>query len=467
MSLRHYLFSLIGALILLLTLVQLFLVYWIDRNLAQEVNEQAKLLSERVVEFAFNDVEIHVEELSGEQARVIHLPAGNKQTKMVIVPDDNEPFETNVHVFKEKIEIDEESSLKHADKVLVKKRLAKLFESLEQGESNGATTFVQKHPDSHGFSFEHSVTTSETSQSLIHSIQLMILVCALLALIFAYWLSAQFNKPLSALKKGFEALANQDYSYRIKPQGVNEIKQTMVQFNAMLSTLGELKQVEQHYKETAHLAELGEVSRGLAHTLRNPIHTIGLSIERLANNHLTESQRVELVHTIQAKIAHIDNNIKSLLTLTTNGIERDQNVPVLAVIQDIVLEFKSAQVKPQRFDIDVSINLHITGAESEIRSILHTLIINACEANPEDGTVIINAKEQSNCIAVAVKDEGKGLDDAIAQRLFQPHVSSKPEGAGMGLYIAKRITTLHYAGNISLENRVDHHGCIATAIFSH
>ena len=53
MSLRHYLFSLIGALILLLTSAQLFLVYWIDQNLAQEVNQQAKVLSERAVEFVF------------------------------------------------------------------------------------------------------------------------------------------------------------------------------------------------------------------------------------------------------------------------------------------------------------------------------------------------------------------------------------------------------------------------------
>ena len=84
---------------------------------------------------------------------------------------------------------------------------------------------------------------------------------------------------------------------------------------------------------------------------------------------------------IQTKISHIDNNIKSLLTLTTTGISRDQQVPVLAVVQDIVLECKSAPIPSQSFTLAIENDLFIFGAESEIRSILHTLIINACEAN--------------------------------------------------------------------------------------
>ncbi|MFB0980207.1 MAG: hypothetical protein QMC62_04735 [Alteromonadaceae bacterium] len=53
MSLRSYLFALIGSLIILLTITQLFLVYWIEQNLGQEVNVQARNLSEQVFELAF------------------------------------------------------------------------------------------------------------------------------------------------------------------------------------------------------------------------------------------------------------------------------------------------------------------------------------------------------------------------------------------------------------------------------
>jgi signal transduction histidine kinase len=353
------------------------------------------------------------------------------------------------------------------NKFVIKKRLAKVFEQLHQSNSQEQHSEhkAKGSPAQQQFWFEHKIETTSTSAQLISSIQWMIVICGAIALAFAYWLSTQFNKPLLALKKGFGLLASGDYQSRIKPQGVRDIKTTMKQFNQMVERLEQLSIAEQHYKETAHLAELGEVSRGLAHTLRNPIHTIGLSIERLANNGLTENERNKIVQTIQSKIAHIDNNIKSLLTLTTTGISRTEQVPILAVIQDIVLEYKFAAPKQQHFEIDVDSALTVTGAESEIRSILHTLIINACEASPEGGVVKISAKLHHTELNITVTDEGKGLSENIAKQLFQPHISSKPEGAGMGLYIANRIISLHYQGVLDIHTNDNGKGCSASATF--
>ena len=249
----------------------LTLVYWIDKNLEKEVNTQAKLISERAVEFVFRT------ESSGEQAntdttpQVIHLPDKTGQTKVIVMPENGEVVEAKSFTVIEDVDINADDVLHEKDKVIIKRRLAEVIDSLGQSDDKNLTKHVEHLPNGQAFAFEHSVTTSSTSQQLINSIQLMILICALLATLFAYWLSMRFNKPLKELKQGFDALANQDYNHRIKPQGVDEIKQTMIQFNDMLDTLASLKAIEQHYKESAHLAELGEVSRGLAHTLRNPI----------------------------------------------------------------------------------------------------------------------------------------------------------------------------------------------------
>ena len=231
------------------------------------------------------------------------------------------------------------------------------------------------------------------------------------------------------------------------------------------------------------MAELGEVSRGLAHALRNPIHTIGLSLEQLSAVELSKDQRNKLIKTVQSKITNIDKNIKALLTLTTTGISRKDKIPVLAVIQDILLEYKSCQPKPQHFELDVDPTVTLTGSEAEIRSILHTLIINACEANSiaESITSIVSIKlirQAENVINISVSDEGNGLNEKLKSQLFQLHISTKPEGAGMGLYIAKRIISLHYSGDITLTNKQDKAsesndtaesksvtGCIAQAVF--
>jgi len=64
MSLRSYLFALIGSLIILLTITQLFLVYWIEQNLGQEVNVQARNLSEQVFELAFEELNKDTESMA-------------------------------------------------------------------------------------------------------------------------------------------------------------------------------------------------------------------------------------------------------------------------------------------------------------------------------------------------------------------------------------------------------------------
>ena len=103
------------------------------------------------------------------------------------------------------------------------------------------------------------------------------------------------------------------------------------------------------------------------------------------------------------------------------------------------------------FTTDIENNLTVKGSESEIRSILHTLITNACEANLNQGDVSITAKQREQQIYIEVKDQGSGLTEEISEKLFQPHISTKPEGAGMGLYIAKRLLSLHYNGSIFTE----------------
>ena len=241
MSLRHYLFSLIGTLILLLTIVQLTLVYWIDKNLEKEVNTQAKLISERAVEFVFKTSPPSDEKNTDTTPQIIHLPEKQGQTKVIVMPENGKIVEAKNFTVIEDVDINADDVLHEKDKVMIKRRLVEVIDSLGQSDDNNITKHIEHLPNGQAFAFEHSVTTSSTSQQLIKSIQLMILVCALLATLFAYWLSMRFNKPLKELKQGFDALAKQDYDHRIKPQGVNEIKQTMTQFKRHVRHSGIIK----------------------------------------------------------------------------------------------------------------------------------------------------------------------------------------------------------------------------------
>ena len=89
------------------------------------------------------------------------------------------------------------------------------------------------------------------------------------------------------------------------------------------------------------------------------------------------------------------------------------------------------------------------------------MISNAVEASPPGGLVQISLSKMQGGAVLSVRDQGPGLAPDIAAALFQPHISSKAEGAGMGLYLCQRLLQRYYQGSVELHP-AEHSGCIAT-----
>ena len=517
MSLKSYLFSLIGILIVLLTVSQLTLLNWMKTNFSSEVAQQALQVSEKVLmlateKFESEDINIHIEyetdDGTGHKQKIIttsqldnieNLDATNKnntnsnhakhQVKVIPVNPRERVIVKEVNsdtiVINAK-QVDSDTSIsdstqqaqwveqQNQTKAIVIKEFSELVNELhDHAIEDSNVRFVREttqvngeHLPKHSNSVTRILSTEHPINALIDKIYALLVICALIALVLAYWLSHKFSKPLNALTGGFATLATGDYSKPVKEQGVTEIKSTIGLFNQMVKRLEQLSAAEKKNQQLQQLAELGEVSKGLAHALRNPIHTIGLNVEQLQVQTLTEQQKSDAIATISAKISHINKTIDALLKLTQTGLSHDQEVPILAVVQDVVLECKAGNDKQLEFAINGPSDAIVIGNESEIRSILHTLIVNAVEASNANDEITITIDSDSSNLKVLVEDSGNGLNPEIAAQLFNPHVSDKSEGAGMGLYIAKRLITLNYNGTIELNNKSNEaNGCIAIAQF--
>jgi C4-dicarboxylate-specific signal transduction histidine kinase len=127
-------------------------------------------------------------------------------------------------------------------------------------------------------------------------------------------------------------------------------------------------------------------------------------------------------------------------------------------LQDIALEFSHQSVQ---LALSLPDQLSLQGAETELRSICHAVISNAVEASPLDGIVSIRLTEHHGTAILQVSDQGPGIPTAIAGQLFQPHISSKAEGAGMGLYLCQRLLQRYYHGHVELHTATSG-GCVAT-----
>jgi signal transduction histidine kinase len=83
---------------------------------------------------------------------------------------------------------------------------------------------------------------------------------------------------------------------------------------------------------------------------------------------------------------------------------------------------------------------------------VHNLLLNACEASPDGGTVSVSSARQGDEVVVEVLDRGTGLAPEVRARLFEPYVSTKARGSGLGLSLVRDIAVQH-GGTITLDDR--------------
>ena len=289
---------------------------------------------------------------------------------------------------------------------------------------------------------------------------LLIIASTALSMLIALWLGHRLIQPLQRLVAGFKQLQHGQLGEQVAVAGLTEYRYVSEQFNQMSSQLAALAAQAEQHQQQQHLAELGEISRGMVHALRNPIHTLTLLLEQVASSD-DAALRQRLSEQAEQKMQHINRNLTAMLTLSCADIERSQQVPLRNVLNDLLLEFSTEQL---RFSLSGDLDVTVAGAEAELRSIFHTVLANAAEATAGHGIIEIDVRSNPQQVHVSVLDTGPGLSADIVTQLFSPHCSSKADGAGMGLYIASRLLKLYYHGTIELHNR-PHGGCCATVTF--
>lgn len=302
---------------------------------------------------------------------------------------------------------------------------------------------------------------------LITSITYIILLTSVIGVLLVIWLSNKISRPIHQLTDGFKRVSKGEKNVALTPSGTKEVQFAIGQFNEMTKKLAYLEEMEVKLKERTHLAEIGDVSKGIAHALRNPLHTIGLNLNLLQQENLTAEQRNKAFINLEQKMAQLDRSIAALLTLTSGEIERDIELDINHLVKDVVLELKQSHNSENNVlevQYELAEQAKIKGELNELRSIVHTLVFNAYEASLEKNNANIHLKittlVTNEGLILKVEDNGGGIDPKIAEQLFSPHISSKAEGAGMGLYIAKRIAELYYNGSVSLTSQGN--GAIAT-----
>ncbi len=213
----------------------------------------------------------------------------------------------------------------------------------------------------------------------------------------------------------------------------------------------------------------GEVARRLAHEIKNPLTPIQLSAERLAMKlagKLAPPEQAILAKSVKTIVEQVDamkrlvNEFRNYARLPSADLQPlDLNALVSEVLQ---LYGEENATVPVQADLDPRCP-PIAGDAQQLRQVVHNLLQNAQDATlqatsgqapPPPVRIVTRWNESSRRVRLSVLDSGPGFAQHILQRAFEPYVTTKPRGTGLGLAVVKKIADEHGA-RIELSNRVE------------
>jgi two-component system, NtrC family, sensor histidine kinase HydH len=193
------------------------------------------------------------------------------------------------------------------------------------------------------------------------------------------------------------------------------------------------------------LTALGELSAGLAHEIRNPLGSIEGAVQILRRSDLTEEDKQEFGKMAAEEIARLKGLLTHFLQFARPPAPQ-RSVTEMGELLDAVrsLADETAKMTGAHLTVEPGPGLPAVSIDPEqIKQVLLNLVLNAIQAMPYGGEVVLRVALQNGNVKLEVQDEGVGIAEQDLQKIFDPFFTTRQGGTGLGLSIAHQIVTQH------------------------
>ena len=253
---------------------------------------------------------------------------------------------------------------------------------------------------------------------------------------------------------------------------VEEKTKTLLQQKKHLQvSLQALKDTKLQLFQADRLASVGQLAAGVAHEINNPIAFIQSNVQFIKKNLLQSTPQKEntlscqlhaeipeVIEDIEDGLDRVSKIVRDLLDFSRDKHDDKELVDIAQVIEKSI-SIAQTQIGCFSQTKDISINTmlnshgYLHGNPGQLGQVILNLIINAAQAIPTTGEIIIETSNAQNQLLIKIKDSGTGMNQEVLQKIFNPFFTTKAvgQGTGLGLHIVQNIIQQHQ-GEIEVDS---------------
>ena len=278
-------------------------------------------------------------------------------------------------------------------------------------------------------------------------------VTALVAIVLTAWWSRRFTQPIARLSQQSERIAGGEFQPMLLPVRNDELRDLTLSINRMVE---QLTRYEQQVRRSERLKTLGQLGAGLAHQLRNWLTGARMALQWHARE-CPLGEHAESTEMALRQLGLMESYLQRFLTFGAGRGGAMLPAERLEVLLTPLIEEVLSLIRPRGRHVGVELHwsppaspITVHGDRGELQELLVNLLLNSVDAAaPREsigGAAWVRVELQEatpNRVRLRVLDSGPGPSVVIAAQLFEPFVTDKPEGTGLGLAVAKQIAESH------------------------
>lgn len=192
------------------------------------------------------------------------------------------------------------------------------------------------------------------------------------------------------------------------------------------------------------MAAFGLLAAGIAHEVGNPLTSVSSLVQILQRRNTDEYTQQKLT-LVSGQLKRIQGTLRELINFSRPASPEKTHVSIKDIIEEslnIAKYYK--RTRGRHIETDIADDLPpVHGKRDLLVQIILNLLFNAIDATGKDGRVLLLARAEENNVHISIEDNGSGMTDEQAGKIFQPYFTTKMDGTGLGLFVTRKLVVEH------------------------